>query len=230
MSRIRSAARAAAVLLATSALPGCATVRGVVSPPRFTAEQTALLRRALPAADSIVADPVFRAVARQMEEEEQIHWTEDKLELIPDGARSRPTAWLLARFEKEGGHRLEELSPERYGGTEITAVTRPCGPYDPVCRPITRVNVEILRADSGVDPERTVHALANTLVHERVHAFGQKHGRSQARAPNRCDAAYVLGDIAETLLRHRAEGAPVVPRQTLCLGLQHRLRARGVVR
>jgi hypothetical protein len=73
-------------------------------------------------------------------------------------------------------------------------------------------------------------AIVNTLTHERVHSFGVEHGTDQSRAPNVCDSAYIWGDVAEALLRHREEGQPVRPREDLCPAVHQYLNAQGIVR
>lgn len=222
---LRALRRGAVLLVPIATLSGCITGARQRSAPPFTAEQAALLRGALSAADSIVADPVFRSVARRLEERGSIDWQENRGRLLPEEAVPRRTQWLLARFENEGNYRMEELYPRRARDTVTTAWTTPCRPSDRECAYETDVNLNVVY----VGPARTLYALTNTLVHERVHSFGQMHGRSQYRAPNVCDVSYVLGDLAEALLRHRAEGTAIRPREELCPALQERLEELGVV-
>lgn len=222
---LRLLARGAVLLLTTGALSGCVTGAARRSAPPFTPEQADLLRRAIATADSIVTDPVFRSVARGMEEWGSVDWRENRGKLLPEEAVPGRTQWLLARFGKEGNYRMEDVHPRRARGTGTTAWTRACRPSSPTCRLETDVNLNVVYVDSG----RTIYALANTLIHERVHSFGQVHGASQYRADNVCDVAYVLGDMAEALLRHRAERAPIRPREDLCPALHERLEARGIV-
>lgn len=68
------------------------------------------------------------------------------------------------------------------------------------------------------------YSWANNLVHERVHAYGQVHvGRYSE--PNKCDLAYVAGNLAEAILRSTASGGPLPADSKLCPALTAELRA-----
>ena len=136
-----------------------------------------------------------------------------------------PVAWLLGRFETEGNYRVTDVHVgTSFSYPPTTAVTTACVPFSNTCALQTHVSPVWVTRTTGMS-----NALANTLVHERVHSYGQMHGWSQKSGPNRCDAAYVMGDLAESLLRRREEGAPIVPRGALCRSLRRRLVERGIV-
>ena len=190
----------------------------------FTPAQQALLMDAIAWAEIVTADTSFRAIVREMEAAGEIAWGWKRRRLLPSGARQAPTAWLVDRFTTEGHYALEEIGVSQASYPPTTAVTTACNPLDPTCALETDISPRYVTSTAAIPG-----ALANTLVHERVHSFGQQHGWSQKRGPNKCDAAYVMGDLAESLLRHRTDGAPIIPRETLCRSLQRRLTARRIV-
>ncbi|HEU0299886.1 MAG TPA: hypothetical protein VFR37_10535 [Longimicrobium sp.] len=191
----------------------------------FDARQTGLITDAVRRANSITSDTTFVAVLREMEIAREIDWGRRRRRLIPRSAQSAPTAWLVGRFATEGNYRVSDVGVgTTFSYPPTTAVTTACIPFSTTCALVTHVSPAWVTRTSQM-----INALANTLVHERVHSYGQMHGLSQKRGPNMCDAAYVIGDLAESLLRRRDEGAPIVPRQVLCRKLRRRLVARGVV-
>lgn len=192
---------------------------------QFTAAQLSLITAALVRADSVTADSQFQSTLLQMATEGELQWTEKNFRLIPDSVRSSATQWILHRFSAEGNYRLLDVFAKRKRSS-TTAWTTACIPYNPECSLQTALNTRYVY----VAPDRTIYAITNTLVHERVHSFGQEHGESQYRWDNVCDAAYILGDLAEAILRRRAEGTPIEPRERLCPALETRLRTLGIVR
>lgn len=68
----------------------------------------------------------------------------------------------------------------------------------------------------------------NNFVHECAHAFGRVHV-TQYAAPNRCDLAYVEGNLAGAILHFRASGAPLAVDSSLSPALVSELRAEGMM-
>jgi hypothetical protein len=190
----------------------------------FTPSQRALLAEAIAQANRITSDTAFLTILREMEVSGEIEWGRKRRRLLPRAARRAPIAWLLNRFEAEGNYGSDDIGVSEVSYPPTTAVTTACIPFSPSCALITEISPSYVTATTTMK-----NALANTLVHERVHSFGQQHGWSQARGPNMCDAAYVVGDLAESLLRSRDEGTSIVPRQALCGKLHRRLVARRIV-
>jgi hypothetical protein len=196
----------------------------VTSDESFTPEQIALLAEAVVRANSMTSDTTFVAVLTEMERAQEIDWGRRKRRLLPRTALASPTRWLLDRFATEGNYRVTDIGVGDFTFPPTTAMTTACIPFNPTCA------LQTTLAPGYVTVDATINALANTLVHERVHSFGQAHGRRQTRRANLCDAAYIMGDLAEVLLARRDEGAPVKPRQALCGKLHRRLLARRVVK
>lgn len=190
----------------------------------FTSADTALITRAVSLANSITADTAFAAVLREMEAAREIDWGRRKRRLLPRESKRAPTGWVVGRFAAEGNYGLRDVGAGTFSYPPTTAMTKACVPFSTSCPLRTRLAPGYV-AYTG----QRINALANTLVHERVHSFGQIHGRRQTRGANLCDAAYVMGDLAESLLEHRAQGAPIAPRQVLCRALHRRLAARRIV-
>lgn len=188
----------------------------------WTPEQAARVSRAIQRADSIVTDPVYVSILRDLEARRRISWPGRTRSLLPSTADARPTSWMLDRFAREGNYGMDDIGGRNFPDPRTTASTAPCVPFQAGCK--LETDLGITYVDSA-----TVEEIANTLIHERVHSFGQEHAWGQQRRFNLCDAPYVMGDLAEMLLLHRDTGQPVAPRQKLCRALHKRLRADGIV-
>ena len=189
----------------------------------FTDTQRVLLTNALGWANKAMADPEILSVIRQLAEDGSLKWAKDNLRLIPDSAKHDPTGWILNRFSKEGQFSLADLYP-RHSNSSTTAWTTACVPYNPRCALETDLNTQMIY----VSDDRTIFAITNTLIHERIHTFGHEH-ISNRRSKSLCDAAYVIGDVVETLMRRETERAPVTPRESLCPAVQDRFEVLGIV-
>ncbi|MFL5538207.1 MAG: hypothetical protein ACJ8J0_04410 [Longimicrobiaceae bacterium] len=194
----------------------------------FTQPQTRQIERALVTADSIVADTTFRRLLTELDADGKIDWRARQDTNLPDDAGRGRAAWFLARFATDGNFPVNRINARRTNSDVTTAWTAPCVVDTRRCRLETDLNPYFL--DQWVR-EGNPFALVNTLVHERVHAFGEVHGYGQTRPPNACDLAYVAGDLAMYLLKSRAAAAAVDPgRETLCPELVTRLRMLGALR
>lgn len=202
-----------ALLLCLLPLAACAGGPATV-PDDFSAAQRARLAAALRIGEAALADSTFGAVVEEMAAAGEVVWRRRHRQRLPDSV-AHPTRWLLRHVRAHGLFPADSLRvwPESRRQTRTTAVTT-------ACHGATALNVFKL--------DRDMFAIANTLVHERTHTLCQKHGPRSGRAPNRCDAAYVFGDLAEMLAAYRATGAATQPRQTLCPALHARLAARGI--
>jgi hypothetical protein len=226
------------LLLAVLLLTGCASVAPIEETSHFTLAdsavssaapadvftpaQAARVSQAVQRTNVIVTDSTFVAVMRDLEANRRISWRGKSLELLPRDARALPASWLLARFAREGNYTMAQIGARNFPDPLTTASTAPCDPADTACALETDLGIQYVE-------EATVDAIANTLVHERVHSFGQKHARGQSRKRNLCDASYIMGDLAEALLRYRDTGAAVTPREDLCPALHDRLERDGIV-
>lgn len=194
----------------------------------WSAGQLAVLNAAIARATQIASDTAFLAIVRESAAANEIVWTPRNLSHLPDSVHDQATEWTLRRFAEAGHFRTSEIGVgdwtfDRRLKRTTRARTVACPLRKQVCTSFrTRFHPKIVDA-------RAVNALANTVVHERIHAFGQVHV-SQRRRFNYCEAPSVIGDIGESLLAHRDRNAPVRPRQKLCPPLEKRLRARGIVR
>lgn len=189
----------------------------------FSDSQRQILTNAIQQADIIISDTLFQRVIQQLEQNHGVEWTSEKSRLLPPHIGMAFGSWMRGRFATEGNYSIDEVRA-RTRISRTTAWTTACKWDNDSCALRTTLNTRF------VTPERSIHAIMNTLIHERVHSFGMEHGKSQYRADNLCDEAYVYGDVAEALVRHRAEGAAVTPRQRLCPAVQQHLIQMGVVK
>lgn len=195
----------------------------------FTATQREQIRLALARADSAVSDPRFGDILEMMESARQISWSFGRGGLLPREASGNRTAWLVARFRKNGNFRADQLHARDLDepNTVTTAWTSPCVDDTPDC-PGSDLNPGFLDKWAR---EGDTFALTNTVVHERVHSFGQRHSwLSQTTGANKCDLAYVAGDLAEVLMRSRAAGGAIPDDTSLCRALRRQLANRGLTR
>ncbi|HEY0038723.1 MAG TPA: hypothetical protein VGB66_18630 [Longimicrobium sp.] len=194
----------------------------------WSTAELAILDSAIARAERIAADTAFLQIVRESAVANEIVWRKKNLTNLPDTVHRRATEWILQRFREAGHFRTTEIragewefDPAKKKSTR--AMTPACLRSRQPCTTFsTRFHPAIVRSDA-------LNALANTVIHERIHAFGQRH-ISQKRRRNRCEAPSVIGDVAESLLAWRDQGQPIEPRQTLCRTLAARLRARGIVR
>ena len=166
------------------ALSGCA---------HFSDSQSALVSDAIKLQNEAIASPEFAEILASLDRTNKIKWEEPLIASANLEATSFPskTAWLISKFANPGLFQTADVRPWRKWNpfSSTTATTTPGQPY-------TRLNLWRLK--------RTNISVANTLIHERVHSFGQKHANGQSKPGNECDAAYVAGDLAESLLLQRA--------------------------
>jgi hypothetical protein len=193
----------------------------------FSLEELMLLQRAIARADSVVSDSTYRRLLTQMGSSQDIKWERGHLRLVPVEGRHDPAEWFLARFLREGNFTLAEIHPVEPDSVHATvAWTSACAPS--VCALETYLNPWVIRSWEG---EGYPYGLTNTLIHERIHAFGLEHAHGQKRWPNACDFAYVAGDVAEVMLRSRAAGAavPEDADEPLCPAVRRRLVTAGLI-
>ena len=208
----------AALVLLT--LPGCVS---------FSETQRAQVEDARSLVSRVVEDPRFEAVLLDMGANDEIEW-EGRL---ASGLTERPadlTRWLVDRYKEAGAPQTENIRPYvPYRGLWPLSKTRAAAGYgsDEI-----KLNVVYLeRPTSRI--VRDPISIANTLVHESAHTFGQIHRGSQRADANACDAAYVAGALAEALLRSDAAGGAIMEKEIsspVCASLAARLQARGVLR
>ncbi|GAB5521356.1 MAG: hypothetical protein RhofKO_36070 [Rhodothermales bacterium] len=172
-----------------------------------------MIEDAIHLSNATVADSLYGAIILEMAEADEIAWGRKRTRRMPRRARRHPTRWLLQQIQANGVLDLADLRAWKKHAP-IAALTSPCEPN-------TQLN--LLQLD------RDVFALAGTLVHERTHALCVTHPESQKRLDNLCDAAYIFGDLTETLARHRDADARLRIRRPLCPALCQRLYDADVV-
>jgi hypothetical protein len=207
------------------------------TPPQLSENRSwsanAILQQAIDTATRIVVDTTFVAVLHEMEEAGEYSWragrvSDSLLYRYPPDARAKPVSWLLARLVLYGQFDTARISLrttiEINGkpSPSTRAATYPCSYRQSAC-PATRGTT--LRRD--IVAESSLVPLTNTLLHERMHAFGHVHWKGN-RPTGLCEAPYVMGDLAELILFYRQDGRATRPRQTPCPALQRRLRSRGI--
>lgn len=200
-------ALAAAPVLWVLVLTGCATPTPTFQPR---------IADAVRLQDAVIADPLFREVFMELDQAGAVIWEAESLTVSAAGDASRhpsPTRWLLDRYADRGGFALGVVSTWRKWNpwSSTNAATVPG-------RDATRLNSWNLGPDG--------QAIAPTLIHERVHSFGQVHAHGQYKQPNQCDAAYIAGDLAEALLA-RSSARPVTEPH-VCPALCEALRRRNL--
>jgi hypothetical protein len=183
-------------------------------PTQFSAAQRARLVSALSVADRATRDPLFAAVLRRLDRRQEIAWGSTRLSALPRAQRGRPTAYLLRAYETRGLWPLANLRAYDYPNhARITSAVV-------ACADTVKVNVDKLK--------RSVREIAGSLTHERAHAFCQRH-RYNDRARDRCDFAYIAGDLTLIIERFRANGSrPVRVDGRVCSALRTQLREYGV--
>lgn len=181
----------------------------------YTAAQQQKLQQAAQLADQVLEDPGFRRVL--------LSFTAEDFDCKTCRRGTAPPlegAAILAALSARGSFLNTPLIPRNpiFGGAAAFAVTTRCTDE-------TFLNVDRLKRDA--------ESLANTLVHERMHGLCYAH-QTQLRDDSVCDPAYVLGDLAETVLRDRAARAgrqplqPVAYARLVCARLCGRLRAADI--
>lgn len=201
-------------------LPGCVT---------FSETQRAQIDDARSLMSRAVDDPRFEAVLLAMGANGEIEW-EGRLASGLTERPDDPTRWLLDRYAEADAPETEDIRPYvPYLGFGALSSTKASAGYG--SRRI-RLNVVYLERPTARIVRDPI-SIANTLVHESAHTFGQTHGGSQRADVNACDAAYVAGALAEALLRSDAAGGAIGEDEVsspVCTRLAARLRARGVLR
>lgn len=158
----------------------------------FSAEQRSNVTTAIGYQNSVLSDRIFREVLEELDRNGAIEWT-DRLDDTAEAQAARFSTrleWLLAQFTREGGLAQSQISAWRKWNP-FSSTTASTTPHN-----ITRLNLWRLTSDPI--------SLANTLTHERVHFFGVIHPQSQSRSANKCDPAYIAGDLAESILATRS--------------------------
>lgn len=187
--------------------------RGSSAPPRptrFTPAQVARLEAALVIARRVARDTLFGAVLRRLAANGEIDWGNSRLRAIPRAQRGRAVAFLLDAFADRGLWAVSDLRAYDFPDESRTtsAVV--------ACADTARINIDKLA--------RTAREIAGTMIHERAHAFCQRH-RFNDRARDRCDFAYVAGDLTIVIDHFRANGSrPVLASSRWCPALRRRLQ------
>lgn len=159
-----------------------------------TADQWPVVDQAVRLQAIVLDDPKFSAVLRDLEARGAITWTDTLIPSAQAQARthSTPVDWLVARYREAGGFQRADIRLWRkLNPWSSTTASTAAG------SPRTRLNIWRLN--------RPADSVAATLIHERVHSFGQVHAHGQTKPPNRCDAANIAGDLTESIL-HRGDG------------------------
>lgn len=158
----------------------------------FSRTDTVKLRNALAIARSATKDTIFGQVLRRLAAANRIDWGARRLGRLPREQQRRPTAFLLEEYARRGHYQLSNLSAwEWIAKPSVTGSTTPCGPN-------SRVNEKKL--------SRTTRSVAGTMVHERAHTFCMRHNSNDI-TKNRCDFAYIAGDLAIAIAQYRANGS-----------------------
>lgn len=164
----------------------------------------------------ILKSPLFSEVLRELERENAIDW-ERRTASVADDLSSYPTytEWALSKFKKEGPYKKEDIGFWRKWNpwSSTTAATVTCGNS-------MRLNKWQLN--------RSVLAIANTLIHERNHSFCLTHPDDQTRTTNKCDFSYVSGDLAESILAFSRGDTQHKLKGPMCPALCKALEARGM--
>jgi hypothetical protein len=194
----------------------------------WSEERAAILDEAISRATQLTSDTVFLTIVRESASANEIVWTARNLSHLPDSAHASPTDWILSRFSQAGHFRVPEI---RVGDWTFSRTLRKTTRAKTVACPLRKQLCTTFRTrfHPRIVSSNALNSLANTVIHERIHAFGQVHV-SQKRSQNYCEAPSVIGDIGESLLEFREQNRPIQPRQRLCPPLEARLRARGIVR
>lgn len=205
-------ARLIMVLLSLVGVAGC-TQRTGASEDRMAA--------GIVAQNQALADPRFSEIVREADNRRRAAGARG---LIVNLAQCSPwqslraeqpaLEWLLDQFKRQGGYLREDIGFYRPKWRFSRAVARTSAP----CATAVEFN-EYKLADPA--------AIANTLVHERVHRFGHGHMRNNKRPDNACDAAYVAGDAAEALLVHKGRITDY-RFEPMCKSLCEALAGRGI--
>lgn len=213
-------------LLIIALIAGVSEINAQQRRKNWTTSEISILNEARALAVDITSDREFQEIVLAAADANEIAWPTGTLRNIPVAERGRPTRWVIDRLDEVGHFPISEILVGNLTWTrrkKIRAKTVACLLVNQLCtRFTTRFNPRIVRSDRLI-------ALANTFIHERIHAIGQRHV-SQDRTLNLCEAPSVIGDIAESLLARRELGRPITPRQRLCRAINDRLRALDIVR
>lgn len=182
----------------------------------FTAAQRQNLLMAQQLAQRALFDPWFVATLGSLQLQDFL------CAPCRDGSAPRPTgSAILAGLQQRGMFAADNIRAKQspWGATMPLAVTDPCDDR-------TWLNVDQLN--------REPVSIANTLVHERVHSLCYVHAQPTRDAAY-CDPAYVVGDLAEVVLRARAAQArgilqsePIYGASRICPSLCRALAVNGV--
>jgi hypothetical protein len=191
---------------AFAALSGCA----------FSAAQEANVGNAIALQGEALLDRNFAEIMRELDGQGAIDWRNrlDETAAAEALAHARPVEWLLARFERDGGLSRSQVKAWRKWNP-LSSTTASTAPHV-----LTRLNLWRLTSDQI--------SLANTLTHERTHFFGILHPDDQTRPTNKCDAAYVSGDLSEALLASRPGTSRTIVTKNVCPALCSALARRGL--
>jgi hypothetical protein len=181
----------------------------------FTVADSARIDSALVAARAASTDTLFVALLRHMDERGELHWGRLRFRNVPKANRDSAATYFLARYARHAQFKRDSILPYEWPPDVMTmASTIPSTGW-------TKLNVTKLN--------RSVASIAGTLVHERGHDLGQIHIDNTA-VNNRCDFAYVAGDLVAAIHRYRAAGSKTVAvsPDPECPHLVSHLRARQI--
>jgi hypothetical protein len=182
---------------------------------RFSQNQSATVESAIGLQSEVLIVSDFWEILANLENQGAIKWDAPLIPAAESESLAFPnrTAWLIAKFKAEGPFQRSQIKPWRkWNPFSSTTASTAAG------TPRTRLNLWRL--------DRTSISIANTLFHERVHGFGQVHAHGQTKNGNQCDAAYVVGDLAEYLLVERGQIAGSEGKVTACAALCSELTVR----
>ncbi len=149
------------------------------------------VKEAIKLQESVINDPLFFKILKELDDNGSIKWQTDSDKFIPDlyGTEASKIDWFINKFENEGGFSQDSVYLWRKWNpwSSTTAVTN-YGENQ------TKLNIWNI--------DRDKYSILNTLIHERVHTFSFIHPKSQNRADNYEDLAYIAGDLAEILALH----------------------------
>jgi hypothetical protein len=166
--------------------------------PIFSKADTIKLDSALAMAQRITADTLFTQILTRLGSRKGIRWEKsDNLSAIPQQHHADPTRFMLLEYRTRGHYALTDLEPASFKKPSVTASTAPCG---------SSSNISVKRLD------RTMRAIAATMIHERAHTFCHKHYSNNIDDQrNRCDFAYIASDLAVAIDQFRALGSHPIP-------------------
>lgn len=170
-------------LIACSVLNGCAVTKGT---------ENQAVQKAIVLQQQIISDPLFEQILQELDSSKSIDWGDGRTDIIQQSLSGYKSniEWILSKYKTKGGFSKDSVFLWRKFNpfSSTTAATSTCVDK-------TRLNKWNLTNDE--------YSLVNTLIHERAHSFCLNHGVDQTRAINQCDAAYIMGDLAEILILYR---------------------------